>query len=112
VGRRVLCAACDGPIDVDVVTTLKVVLQAPVSGGIPAPPIKAEVDLCSAQCIQDYLLQGILLEDLMKSLAKWNAVVPTRRPSSAAQKRSYQDTNSQTSPTLLEQNIPRKEDEP
>jgi hypothetical protein len=111
VGRRVLCAACDGPIDVDVVTTLKVVLQAPVSGGIPAPPIKAEVDLCSAQCIQDYLLQGILLEDLMKSLAKWNAVVPMRR-SSSPQKRNYPDSNSPNSPTLLEQNVPRKEDEP
>jgi hypothetical protein len=66
---------------VDHVTTMKVVLQAPVSGGVPPLPVKADADLCSGPCIAAYILrEDKLLKDLKQHVGRIAAVGAMRRP--------------------------------
>jgi hypothetical protein len=99
-GRRVECAGCGQVVEIERVSTMSITLQAPVSGGIPPLPVKANVDLCSGHCVAAYLAEGAL-NDLKLHVGRIAAVGAYVAPAPPPRKRDEDEAVIETEPHLL-----------
>jgi hypothetical protein len=68
--RRVLCAACDSPLDLDAANTLHLTLKSPPRDGVPTPDISVTADLCSPRCLREWI-ESRAVAELHAQLERW-----------------------------------------